>query len=134
MILLFIISINKLIVDKRIPLCPKAKAFARRSIIIFTIIGGSNSPTPAAWLSIKFFCNNFKSPEEIFTFANSPNPVVTPYTALSSLIQVSIKLQALLIFSIEKPLNFTFTEPLINSSICAKVSDLPSITNSFVFI
>jgi hypothetical protein len=62
----------------RTPLVPRSSTLARSSIIARTASTGSGSPTPEAWLRIRFSCSSRAWSGLIRTWASLPNPVFTP--------------------------------------------------------
>ena len=63
----------------RTPLVPRTSTLARNSIIARTASSESGSPTPDAWLRIRFSCSWRARSGGIRTCASFPKPVVTPY-------------------------------------------------------
>ena len=89
MMFALIMAINASSVELRTPECPFARAFTRNIIIARTISGGSSGPIPAACEMRRFSCSACTSAGGITTLANSPKPVVSPYTTRPSAIQRS---------------------------------------------
>ena len=57
---------------------PRARTFARSAIIARTVLTGSGSPTPDAWLRSRFSCRRSSESGGMRTSAKDPKPVLIP--------------------------------------------------------